>query len=76
MTITRHGRLAGWILLFTSHLAAADTAWVLGIEELHRLDLLPRFKGAIVAFQWAKRMHGFGGETDDTDPEPQPAPPT
>jgi len=21
--------------------------------------LLPRFKGAIVAFQWARRMHGF-----------------
>ena len=24
------------------------------------LYLRPRFKGAIVAFQWAKRMHGFG----------------
>jgi uncharacterized protein (DUF983 family) len=24
------------------------------------LYLLPRFKGAIVAIQWAKRMHGFG----------------
>ncbi len=24
------------------------------------LWLLPRFKGAMVAFQWAKRMHGFG----------------
>jgi uncharacterized protein (DUF983 family) len=24
------------------------------------LYLLPRFKGAIVGFQWAKRMHGFG----------------
>jgi uncharacterized protein (DUF983 family) len=24
------------------------------------LFLLPRFKGAIVAYQWAKRMHGFG----------------
>lgn len=23
------------------------------------LYLLPRLKGAIVAFQWAKRMHGF-----------------
>lgn len=23
------------------------------------LYLLPRFKGAVVAFQWAKRMHGF-----------------
>ena len=24
------------------------------------LYLLPRFKGAIVAFQWARQMHGFG----------------
>jgi uncharacterized protein (DUF983 family) len=24
------------------------------------LWLLPRLKGIIVAFQWAKRMHGFG----------------
>ncbi len=24
------------------------------------LWLLPRFKGAIVALQWARRMHGFG----------------
>ncbi len=24
------------------------------------LFLLPRFKGMFVAFQWAKRMHGFG----------------
>lgn len=25
------------------------------------LYLLPRLKGAIVAFQWARRMNGFGG---------------
>lgn len=25
------------------------------------LWLLPRFKGAVVAMQWAWRMHGFGG---------------
>ena len=24
------------------------------------LYLLPRLKGAVVAYQWAKRMHGFG----------------
>lgn len=29
------------------------------------LALLPRFKGLIVAIQWARRMHGFGlGEAD------------
>ena len=27
------------------------------------LYLLPRLKGVIVAIQWAKRMHGFGGTT-------------
>ncbi len=27
------------------------------------LWLLPRVKGAIVAAQWAWRMHGFGGES-------------
>ena len=26
------------------------------------LYLLPRLKGLIVAVQWAKRMHGFGGD--------------
>lgn len=26
------------------------------------LFLLPRLKGLIVAIQWAKRMHGFGGK--------------
>ncbi|MBU2937440.1 MULTISPECIES: DUF983 domain-containing protein [Pacificibacter] len=29
------------------------------------LFLLPRFKGAIVAFQWAKRMGGFGDNKGD-----------
>lgn len=29
------------------------------------LALLPRFKGAMIGLQWALRMHGFGGETDD-----------
>ena len=27
------------------------------------LYLLPRLKGAIVALQWAKRMHGFRTQT-------------
>ena len=28
------------------------------------LALLPRIKGALVGFQWARRMHGFGGNID------------
>ena len=29
------------------------------------LFLLPRLKGALIAIQWAKRMHGFGNEGRD-----------
>lgn len=34
------------------------TVFVVGGTAM-ALYLLPRFKGAIVAFQWSKRMHGF-----------------
>lgn len=39
------------------------------------LWLLPRIKGALVGFQWALRMHGFGGPHafDPALPEPDPA---
>jgi hypothetical protein len=32
-------------------------------------------KGAVIGFQWANRMHGFGGEDDmpETHPELGPA---
>ncbi|MEO0774588.1 MAG: DUF983 domain-containing protein [Pseudomonadota bacterium] len=29
------------------------------------LYLLPRLKGAIIGFQWARQMHGFGDEKED-----------
>lgn len=32
------------------------------------LWLLPRLKGAMVAIQWAKRMHGFGSLPGSADP--------
>lgn len=35
------------------------SAFTVGCVALS-LYLLPRLKGLIVAFQWAKRMHGFG----------------
>ncbi len=35
------------------------TSFTVGCVALS-LYLLPRLKGAIVGFQWAKRMHGFG----------------
>ncbi len=35
------------------------TLFTIGAVTLS-LYLLPRLKGMVVAFQWAKRMHGFG----------------
>jgi len=39
------------------------TLWPLVALALCLL-LLPRIKGAIVGYQWAARLHGFGGATD------------
>ena len=41
------------------------TIFAIGCVTLS-LYLLPRLKGAVVGFQWARRMHGFGrdGEID------------
>lgn len=38
------------------------------------LGFLPTAKGALVGLQWALRMHGFGGATDDVDLPPAAAP--
>ncbi len=35
------------------------------------LYLLPRIKGAMVALQWAKRMHGFGSPDQRHDQNPE-----
>jgi uncharacterized protein (DUF983 family) len=34
------------------------------VTALTSLFLLPRIKGALVGYQWANRMHGFGGRED------------
>ena len=40
--------------------------WCL-LAALSSLWLLPHIKGALVGYQWATRMHGFGGpETEWT----------
>jgi uncharacterized protein (DUF983 family) len=64
-------------ILFVGHLMAPTILWAfttfrpdpmvlastftVGCVALS-LYLLPRLKGAIVGLQWAKRLHGFGGE--------------
>jgi uncharacterized protein (DUF983 family) len=35
------------------------TIFALGTTAL-TLYLLPKMKGAVIGFQWARRMHGFG----------------
>lgn len=40
------------------------TVWPLLTAALS-LILLPRIKGAVVGWQWAQRMHGFGNNADD-----------
>ncbi|MEJ2035830.1 MAG: DUF983 domain-containing protein [Maritimibacter sp.] len=56
--------------IMKGYLTVRDTCTVCG-EELHhhRADdgpayLLPRLKGGMVGFQWAKRMHGFARGED------------
>lgn len=56
-------------LLMTVELTYAPPVWVhlalwLPLTVILSLALLPRIKGAIVALQWANRMHGFGNEPD------------
>jgi uncharacterized protein (DUF983 family) len=71
--------IIGGLLVLEKTLAPAT--WIhlviwLPLTLILSLWLLPKVKGGLVGLQWALRMHGFGGETDDTAPEPQPAPPT
>ncbi len=40
------------------------------------LWLLPRVKGALIGYQWALRMHGFGDPNLDEKPEQWPPAPT
>jgi uncharacterized protein (DUF983 family) len=64
LTILVVGHIMAPSLLLAFELFRPDplilaTAFTIGCVALS-LFLLPRLKGMIVAFQWAKRMHGFG----------------
>lgn len=66
LTILIVGHLLAPVLLFIyarwepdpTVLAALMSVGVVALS----LFLLPRMKGVMVGFQWAKRMHGFGGD--------------
>ena len=68
MVIVGHVVIAGILAL---EKAVAPESWVhmvlwLPLTVGLSLWLLPRVKGALVGLQWALRMHGFGGRTDET----------
>lgn len=64
LTILLVGHLVGFVMHFAwvqfrpDPLLFATSLTVLAVGL--SLWLLPRLKGAIVGYQWAKRMHGFG----------------
>ena len=68
LTILIVGHLMAPLLLFVfmrfrpepAVLIAFFSVFTVGLS----LYLLPRIKGALVGLQWAKRMHGFGGQDD------------
>ncbi len=79
MFITGHVVIGGILAMEQSF---APPTWVhliiwLPILVALSLWLLPRIKGALIAYQWANRMHGFGTlevEGVDIPPaEPRPA---
>jgi uncharacterized protein (DUF983 family) len=77
MFIVGHVIVGGLLLLEQTY---APPTWVhlmiwLPLTLLLSLWLLPKVKGGLIGLQWALRMHGFGGETDDDVAAPHPAPP-
>jgi uncharacterized protein (DUF983 family) len=65
----------GGVLILEKSLAPAT--WIhlviwLPLTVLLSLWLLPKVKGGLIGLQWALRMHGFGGHSDEPDPEPLP----
>jgi uncharacterized protein (DUF983 family) len=70
MTITAHVVVGGVLVLEKLY---APPTWVqlaiwTPVLILLSLWLLPRIKGALIGYQWALRMHGFGTTVFD-DPE-------
>jgi len=71
LTILLSGHIVAPLILFVYSEFRPDPLTMAltfcGIFTAVALVLLPRFKGMIVAIQWAKRMHGFAGEPAGQD---------
>jgi uncharacterized protein (DUF983 family) len=64
MLIVGHFIVAG--ILAAEDLWPNSSMWLVAVvacalAALASLWLLPRIKGALIGYQWAMRMHGFGG---------------
>lgn len=77
MTITAHVIVAGIIILERLYSPPTWVQLVIWMPALILLSLwlLPRVKGSLVGYQWALRMHGFGGPNSDEPEEWPPSPP-
>lgn len=77
MTITAHIVVGGILILerlYSPPTWVQLTIW-LPMLVLLSLWLLPRVKGALIGYQWALKMHGFGNTAfDGADLELPPAP--
>ncbi|MEA2759774.1 MAG: hypothetical protein QOH65_2387 [Methylobacteriaceae bacterium] len=65
-TILIVGHIVGTLLLIGEERWPDAPMWIpiiagLAIAIAMSLALLPRVKGALIGWQWALRMHGFGG---------------
>ena len=69
LTILIVGHLMAPLLMFVFTTWRPEPATLIAIFSVFTvvtsLYLLPRIKGAMVALQWAKRMHGFGAAPHD-----------
>lgn len=73
MLITGHVIVGALMTVETSY---APPIWVHALlwgpaVVLMSLWLLPRIKGALIGFQWANLMHGFGGNADEIEMAPE-----
>ena len=67
--IVGHVTVAGALFVeqqFMPALWIQEALWLSAIPTLS-LTLLPRIKGALVGYQWAGRMHGFGGASEEPE---------
>lgn len=69
MTITGHVIVGGILIterIFSPPMWVELAIW-LPVTVLLSLLLLPRVKGALIGYQWALRMHGFGNPAFDNE---------